>query len=54
MPSGPLLGYPGPMSPPRYTIVRDLAPELMDAEYRTDDPEEADELLDMVLLPASR
>ncbi len=31
----------------KYTIVRDMDPELVDAEYTTDDPEEADELLEM-------
>ncbi len=31
----------------KYTIVRDMDPDLVDAEYRTDDPEEADELLEM-------
>ena len=35
------------MTPPCYTIVRDMDPELMDAEYTTNDPEEADELLEM-------
>ena len=36
----------------RVTIIRDMDPELVDAEYTTDDPEEADELLEMLLLPA--
>ena len=35
------------MPPPKYTIVRDMDPELMDAEFTTDSPEEADELLEM-------
>ena len=47
MSPAPPPGYPGPMSPSPYTIVRDIAPELMDAEFTTDDPEEADELLEM-------
>ena len=47
VPPAPTPGYPGPMSPPRFTIVRNMDPELVDAEYTTDDPEEASELIDM-------
>ena len=36
------------MTPPMYTIVRDMDPELVDAQFTTDDPLEADELLEMV------
>ena len=42
------------MTPPCYTVVRDMDPDLVDAEYKTDDPEESDELLELVLLPAGR
>ena len=35
------------MTCPHYTIVRDMDPELVDAEFTTDSPEEADELLGM-------
>ncbi len=35
------------LPPPPYTIIRDMDPELVDAEYTTDSPEEADELLEM-------
>ncbi len=35
------------MPTPQYTIARDMAPKLVDAQYTTDSPEEADELLEM-------
>ena len=35
------------MSQEKYTIVRDMDPELVDAQFTTDNPEEADELLKM-------
>lgn len=35
------------MPTPQYTIVRDMNPELVDAQFTTDAPEEADELLEM-------
>lgn len=36
------------MKPAKYTIVRDLDPELADAAMYVDDPEDADELLELV------
>lgn len=35
------------MTPRKHTIVRDMDPELVHAEYTTEFPEEADELLEM-------
>ncbi len=45
--SSPALGYSGSMSPRKHIIIRYVDPELVDAEYTTDSPEEADELLEM-------
>ncbi len=39
-------GYLAQITPPKYTIVRDLDPELVDTEFTTDSPVEADELLE--------
>ncbi len=36
------------MAPKKYTVVRDMDPELSDAELHVDDPQEADELLEMI------
>ena len=48
MTPAPTPGYPTlRMSSEKYTIVRDIDSELVDAEYTTYDPEEADELLEM-------
>ena len=35
------------MPNPQYINVRDMGPELVDAQFTTDDPMEADELLEM-------
>ncbi len=35
------------MPTPQYTVVRDMDPELVEAEFTTESPEEADELLEM-------
>ncbi len=36
------------MAKKKYTVVRDMDPELSDAEIHVDDPQEADELLEMI------
>ena len=36
------------MAPKKYTVVRDMDPELSDASIHVDGPEKANELLEMV------